>query len=91
MSVEDLKKEVTIKLPIGHLLIVWDILSNKLSGAPLNDEFTEEEKRAIWALEDLCEEELINSEITEKPEKEWNHLLEQATKFVKTIPADFLD
>ena len=91
MSVEDLKKEATIKLPVGHLLIVWNILSDKLSGAPLNDEFTEEEKRAIWALEDLCEKELTNIEIAEKSDEEWNHLLEQATEFIKTIPVEFLD
>lgn len=91
MSGEGLNKDVYVKLPIGHLLIVWDILSNKLSGSPMNDKFTVEEKMAIWALEDLCEQELINSGITGKPEKEWNQLIEQATEFVKTIPVEFID
>jgi len=91
MSDEELNKEVSVKLSLGHLLIVWDILSNKLSGAPLNDEFTEEEKRAIWALEDLCEQELDNNGIRSKSDKEWNQLIEKATEFVKTIPTEFLD
>ena len=91
MSDENINKEATVKLPIGHLLIVWEILSNKLSGSPINDEFTEEEKRAIWALEDLCEQELINNGLTEKSDKEWEQLIERATEFVKTIPAEFLD
>jgi hypothetical protein len=91
MSGEDLTKEASIKLSVGHLLIVWDILSNKLSGSPINNMFTEEEKRAIWALEDLCEQELVNNGITSKPEKEWNQLIGRATEFVKTIPAEFLD
>jgi len=91
MSDEDLSKDASIKLPIGHLLIVWDILSRKLSGSPINDEFTDEEKRAIWALEDLCENELVNNGITGKAEKEWNQVIERATEFVKTIPIDFAD
>lgn len=91
MSDEDLSREASLKLPVGHLLIIWNILSEKLSGSPLNEEFTEEEKRAIWALEDLCENELTNNGITSKPEKEWNQVIERATEFVKTIPAEFLD
>lgn len=91
MSDENLNKEASLKLPLGHLLIVWEILSNKLSCLPINDEFTEQEKRAIWALEDLCEQELINNGLTEKTDKEWEQLVERATEFVKTIPAEFLD
>ena len=74
MSGKDLTKEVSLQLPVGHLLIIWDILSNKLAGSPANCEFSEEEKRAIWALEDLCEQELINNGITARPEEEWNQL-----------------
>jgi hypothetical protein len=50
---EELDKQATLYLPIGHLLVVWDILSNRLPKTLYKDEFTEEEKRAIWALEDL--------------------------------------
>ncbi len=91
MSDEDLNKEASVKLSLGHLLIVWDILSNKLSCFPITDDFTEEEKRAIWALEDLCEQELVNNGIRSMSDKEWNQLIGEATEFVKTIPAEFLD
>jgi len=91
MSNEDLSTETSLKLSAGHLLVVWDLLSNKLSCCPLNDEFTEEEKRAIWALEDLCEQELGEKGFVARPEKEWNQLIERATEFVKTVPAEFLD
>lgn len=60
MPNDDLSKKATIKIPVGHLLTVWGILSEKLSSSPANEAFTEEEKRAIWGLEDLCEKELIN-------------------------------
>ena len=90
MSDKDLNKEVLIKLPIGHLLIVWEVLSNKLSGSPDSDAFTEEEKRAMWALEDLCETELINNGITGKSDKEWDELVERATELVKALPCEFL-
>ncbi len=91
MSDEELNKIATMSLPVGHLLIIWNVLSTKISGSLTNNEFTEEEKRAIWALEDMCERELINQGITEMPKNEWEQLVERATEFVKTIPAEFLD
>lgn len=89
MSSEDLKKEATLTLSVGHLLIVWDILSNKFSA--YQSKFTEEEKRAIWALEDLCETALTHNGIKALPEQEWNHLMAEATKLVQTVPVEFLD
>lgn len=91
MTDDNLVKEATIKLPVGHLIIVWDVLSNKLLELQKSDGFTEEEKRAIWALEDLCEKELINNKITGRPENEWNELIDRAREFVKTIPVEFLE
>ena len=91
MSGDNLNKETTVKMPAGHLLVIWKILSEKLSSSYLDDEFTDEEKRAIWGLEDLCEKELISQGFSSRPEKEWNELMERATEFVKTIPVDFLD
>ena len=91
MSIDDLNTETSLELPAGHLLVLWDLLSNKLSCCPLNDGFTEEEKRAIWALEDLCEQELAKKGFSARPEKEWDQLIERATEFVKTVPAEFLD
>jgi hypothetical protein len=91
MDNEGLDKPATLYLPVGHLLVVWDILSNRLSETPYKDEFTEEEKRAIWALEDLCEKELVRNGFGARPEEQWNKLINQATEFVKTIPVEFLD
>jgi hypothetical protein len=87
----DLDKTVSLHLPIGHLLVVWDVLSNRLPELPYQEKFTQPEKRAIWALEDLCENELERNGCSGRLEVEWNLLMEQAMEFVKTIPADFLD
>ncbi|MET0027613.1 MAG: hypothetical protein ABW101_08240 [Candidatus Thiodiazotropha sp.] len=91
MDNEKLDKPAMLQLPIGHLLVVWDILSNRLSETSYKDEFTEEEKRAIWALEDLCEAELVRNGIGARSQTDWDSLMQQATEFVKTIPAEFLD
>jgi uncharacterized protein YajQ (UPF0234 family) len=91
MPDDGFNKEAVIKLPIGHLLIIWNILSSKLANSEIHNDLTEEEKRALWSLEDLCEEELIKNGITGRPVKEWEKLIEDATEFVKTIPAEYLN
>lgn len=91
MDKKALKKLATLHIPIGHLLIVWSVLSNRLSETPCKNQLTEEEKRAIWALEDLCENELVRNGFGARSEFEWNKLMSQATEFVKTIPTEFLD
>ena len=91
MDNEELGKPATLHLPIGLLLVVWNVLSNRLNQTPYKEHFTEEEKRAIWALEDLCENELVRNGLGPRPECEWNSLINQATDFVKTIPGEFLD
>lgn len=91
MPGDELSAEATIKISLGHLLMVWDVLSNKLSGPPLNDEFTEEEKRTIWALEDLCERALVKNGFTGRHPVEWQELVSRAREFIKTVPIDFLD
>jgi hypothetical protein len=91
MDNEEFDKQATIHLPIGHLLVVWDVLANRLPETTYKEVFTEEDKRAIWALEDLCENELVRNGFGGRPEHEWNKLLSQATEFIKTIPAEFID
>jgi hypothetical protein len=91
MDNEGLDKPATLNLPVGHLLVVWDVLSNRLTETPYKDEFSEEEKRAIWALEDLCEKELVRKGFVGRPEAEWNNLMNKAVEFVKAIPVEFLD
>jgi hypothetical protein len=36
MATEDLTKEARLKLSAGHLLVVWDILANRLPGSPFS-------------------------------------------------------
>jgi hypothetical protein len=91
VDIEGFDKTATLLLPIGHLLVVWDVLSSRLTQTPYRDEFTEEEKRAIWALEDLCENELVRNGFGGRPEDEWKNLMNQAAEFVKTMPVEFLD
>lgn len=90
MSDEDLSNEATVQISLGHMLLVREIISNKLSGS-FNDNFTEEEKRAIWALEDLFDDALIKNGITARPQLEWEELVNKAREFIKTVPVDYLD
>lgn len=91
MDKDNMNAPSSLNLPIGHLLVVWDVLSNRLSDTTYKEVFSEEEKRAIWALEDLCEQELVKQGYGERPEMEWNHLLQQATQYVKSIPVEFVE
>lgn len=91
VSNEDLAKEASLKLSTGHLLVVWDVVANKLSGTQYMDELSEEERRAIWALQDLCERGLVENGLSARPEAEWNELVRTATEHVKSIPVEFLD
>jgi len=91
MDTNGLARQATLQLSIGHLLVIWDILSNRLSETPYKNEFTEEEKRAIWALEDLCEDELVQNGFGARPKHEWDAQMKQATEFVKSIPVEFVD
>ena len=91
MNNESLSQQATLNLPIGHLLVVWDVLANRLPETHCKSEFTEEEKRAIWALEDICENELVRNGFDSRPEEEWNQLMQQAIEYVKSIPVEFLE
>ncbi len=86
-----LGKEVSLQLSAGHPLVVWDVLANRLSGSSFMKELPDEEKRALWALEDICEDVLANNGFGGRPQNEWNHLMELAREHVKTIPVEFPD
>jgi hypothetical protein len=55
------------------------------------ESLTEDEKRAVWALEDLCERSLLESGISSRPEPEWNALVDAAKEHVQSIPVHYLD
>lgn len=91
MANENLAAKTSLKLSVGHLLAVWDILANKLSGTPFMEALSEDEKRAVWALEDLCERGLLENGVSSRPEPEWNALVAAAMEHVRSIPVDCLD
>lgn len=91
MESKGLNTPATLRLPIGHLLVVWDVLSNRLPETNYKETLTETEKRAVWALEDLCEQALVSAGFGSRPEKDWDALMAAAAEFVKSIPAEFVD
>jgi hypothetical protein len=91
MAPDNLDQTSDLTLSTGHLLVIWDVLANKLSGSPFMDELSPEERRAMWSLQDLCEKALGEAGVAPRPEPEWNALMAAARAHVKTIPAEFLD
>lgn len=88
---EDFTKTARLQLSIGHLLVIWDVLANKAAKSGLIEALDDDEQRAIWALEDLCERSLMDQGIAGRPEAEWQSLMERARAHVRSIPVDFLD
>ena len=91
MDTEDFSKEASIKIPLGHLLLAWEVISDKFSDLQPYDSLSNEEKRAIWGLADLLEKSLIENGVTETPKAEWEALINRAKEFMKTVAVDFLD
>lgn len=91
METEDLAKETSIKIPLGHLLLTWEVLSDKFSDLRAYDSLLEEDRRAIWGLADLLERSLIENGFTEKSSAEWKVLIDSSREFMKTVPIDCLD
>ena len=91
METEDFSKETSIKMPLGHLLLAWDVIFDKFSDLQPYSSLSDEEKRAIWGLADLLENSLVENGITGKPKVEWEAIIKRAKEFMKTVPVDFLD
>jgi hypothetical protein len=89
MTTEDLTREVAFKLSAAHLLVVWDVLSNKLPGSSFGETLSDEERRAMCALQDLCERFLQANGLASRPKPEWDRLLQSARARVRSIPIDF--
>ncbi|MEW8201906.1 MAG: hypothetical protein AB2697_22845 [Candidatus Thiodiazotropha endolucinida] len=87
----DLSEKSSIELTNGHLLMVWHILSEKLTGLTQYSKLSKNEIRAVWALEDICEKQLIKNGFTGKPKNEWEELIEKAAVHVEALPVEFLD
>lgn len=91
MEKVDLSEKSSIELTNGHLLLVWHVLSEKLSGLNQYKELSENEIRAVWALEDICEKRLVNNGITTMPKDEWEKLIENAAIHVSKLPVEYLE
>ncbi|HEY6620923.1 MAG TPA: hypothetical protein VIY68_15360 [Steroidobacteraceae bacterium] len=91
MTTEDFTKEVELKISLGHLLAVWDVLSNRLAGSPFLETLSAEESRAMRALDDLCEHAIAANGIAPRPAPEWDRLIQAAKEHVKSIHLDFED
>ena len=84
----DLHKIVSLELSLSHLIVIRELLANKLVGSPYIDEFTEIEKRAIWALEDLCDDEIVKDIHSNNEPGDWERLVGQVMEAVKLLPLD---
>lgn len=90
LNIEDFSKETSIKISLGHLLLAWEVMSNKFSDLQSYSSLSEEERKAIWGLADLLENSLLENGVDGKPPAEWEALINKAKEFMKTVPVDFL-
>jgi len=91
MKHEKLSEVISIDMPLGHVLLAWETLSDKFSDLGSNDALSEEERRAIWGLADVLENALVENGLGNRPRSEWEALVQRSKAFIKTIHVDFLD
>jgi hypothetical protein len=91
MTTEALTTEVPLKISVGHLLLVWDILANRLAGLPVLETLGDEEQRAMAALQDLCENTLQANGFAARPKADWDRLLRAARAHVRGISIEYDD
>ncbi len=87
---EALSKSIGLELSAAHLLVVWDVLANRLAQSAI-EALSGEEQRALWALQDLCESTLATSGFSSRAEEDWDALMSSAREQVKTLPVEFLE
>lgn len=85
------ENEMTVRLSVGHILVLWDLLQGKLSRLHATHELNPGEKRALWGLEDICERSLVSAGYSCLPDAEWRKVVEEAGKYAEQIPADFVE
>ncbi|WP_269539056.1 hypothetical protein [Cerasicoccus fimbriatus] len=87
---ENLAQSTSLEITLAHLLVLRELASDKLAGTPLNLNFSEIEKKAIWILEDVIDQKLMDLKIESRPAKDWDELTSRAAKHLETQPCDFL-
>jgi hypothetical protein len=91
MTREDFAEQVPVSISAGHLMVLWDVLSNKLAGPKFIDGLSKEEQIAVWAAQDLFERALVGNGISAKPAKEWERLMEAARAYASQMPVEYRD
>ena len=86
---DKLDQDVSLQMTVGHVLFLWETITTHISSSI--DALSEEEKRAIWGMEDILERKLVELGITSRPQGEWKELVDRARKHMKNVPVDFLD
>lgn len=86
-----LKKNTKIRTSTGHLLGIWDVIANKLSGSSFMGTLSDKERRGLWAPQDLSEAQIAKLGIEPRLENEWELVMAAARKRVRTIPVEFLE
>jgi hypothetical protein len=84
----DWQRKLQLAAGTGHLLVVWDILANRVSQSTLLDMLSEKERSALWLLQDLFESALVESGIRPCPQEAWNKLLKEATEQIPDLHTD---
>ena len=91
MKVEKLTGHVRMSLPLGHVVLIWEILSNRLECESCIGSLEDAEKRAMWALEDLCERKLEERGVAALRVGEWEKLVDAAKLLAKDFPIRYTD
>lgn len=86
-----MQRTVNIELSLGHALMLCQTLSDRLSALREYETWTEEERRAVWALHDTLDRALARLGYDVMPSEEWDSLLAQAQKHMYDIHIECLD
>lgn len=91
MPDENLEKEIPLTITIGRLLLIREILANKLAGSSVLDTYDDDEQRSVGALQDLCDVALQANGFGSRPKDDRNRLIQAARERVRHIPLEFED
>jgi hypothetical protein len=90
-SNEDLTQAVTLEMSLGHVIVMWEVLANKLSTSALSSALRPEELRSLRAAQDLFERSIAAHGITPRPQMEWDQLVSSACEHVARLPIEYED
>lgn len=86
-----LKKESQLTVSLGLMLVLWDVLTNRLAGSAALAALNPNERRALWVLEDLCEAAIAEKGVRPLPADQWEQLMTLAREHVRKLPVEFSD